>query len=363
MAETPVQAPARAGKSKELPEHLKAYKNVWVFVELEHGRVHPVSWELLGEARKLADVLKVEVAGVVLGPAGEGTDQAVTEAFHYGADQVYLVEDSLLTNYRTDPYSKAMTDLVNTYKPEIVMLGATTLGRDLAGAIATTLATGLTADCTELAIDPANRALAATRPTFGGSLLCTIMTLAARPQMATVRPRVMSMPEPDRSRSGPVNRATLDMVEEDIVTKVLDFIPDADTNQAQLAYADIVVAGGMGLQRPENLQLVKDLATVLGAEYGCSRPLIQKGWMTADRQIGQTGKTIRPRLYIAAGISGAIQHRVGSEGADRILAINIDPNAPIFDFAHHGIVGDALEILPALTEAFRARLAVDRLAG
>jgi electron transfer flavoprotein alpha subunit len=153
------------------------------------------------------------------------------------------------------------------------------------------------------------------------------------------------------------------MAEEDIVTKVLDFIPDADTNQAQLAYADIVVAGGLGLQKPENIKLVKDLAEVLGAEYGCSRPLIQKGWMSADRQIGQTGKTIRPRLYIAAGISGAIQHRVGSEGADQILAINTDPNAPIFDFAHHGIVGDALEILPALTEAFRKRLSVDRLAG
>lgn len=363
MADTPAKPPARPGKSKDLPEHLKAYRHVWVFVEVEHGRVHSVSWELLGEARKLADALKVEVAGVVLGPAGEGTDTAVAEAFHYGADQVYLVEDPLLANYRTDPFTKALTDLVNTHKPEILMLGATTLGRDLAGALATTLATGLTADCTELAIDPTSRALAATRPTFGGSLLCTIMTLAARPQMATVRPRVMAMPEPDRARSGPVIRERLDMVEEDIVTKVLDFIPDADTNQAQLAYADIVVAGGVGLQRPENVQLVKDLAQVLGAEYGCSRPLIQKGWMSADRQIGQTGKTIRPRLYIAAGISGAIQHRVGSEGADRILAINIDPNAPIFDFAHHGIVGDALEILPALTEAFRARLAVDRLAG
>jgi len=363
MAETPAKAPARAGKSKELPEHLKAYKNIWVFVEVEHGRVHPVSWELLGEARKLADVLQVEVAGVVLGSAGEGIDKAVVEAFHYGADQVYLIEDPLLENYRTDPYTKALTDLVNTYKPEIMMLGATTLGRDLAGALATTLATGLTADCTELAIDPNTRALAATRPTFGGSLLCTIMTLAARPQMATVRPRVMAMPEPDTSRTGPVTRAGVDMKEEDVVTKVLDFIPDADTNQAQLAFADIVVAGGMGLQRPENIKLITDLAQVLGAEYGCSRPLIQKGWMTADRQIGQTGKTIRPRLYIAAGISGAIQHRVGSEGADCILAINMDPNAPIFDFAHHGIVGDALEILPALTEAFRARLAVDRLAG
>ncbi|MBB4287940.1 electron transfer flavoprotein subunit alpha/FixB family protein [Roseospira goensis] len=350
-------------KTKELPEHLKAYRHVWVFVELEHGRVHPVSWELMTEGRRLADALSVELAGVVLGPPGDGTDQAVAEAFHYGADRVHLVEDPLLAHYRTDPYAKALTDVVNAHKPEILLLGASTLGRDLAGAVATTLATGLTADCTELAIDPDSRALAATRPTFGGSLLCTIMTQAARPQMATVRPRVMAMGAPDRSRTGPVVRDRLDMTEEAIATKVLDFIPDADTNQAQLAYADIVVAGGLGLQKPENMRLVVELAEVLGAEYGGSRPLVQKGWITADRQIGQTGKTIRPRLYIAAGISGAIQHRVGCEGADRILAINSDPNAPIFDFAHHGIVGDALEILPALTAAVRQRRAVTRMAG
>ncbi|SDE40148.1 electron transfer flavoprotein subunit alpha/FixB family protein [Rhodospira trueperi] len=363
MAQPPAAPPAKGrAKTTELPEHLKAYKNVWVFVELEHGRVHPVSWELLTEGRKLADALGVDLCGVVLGPKAEGTDQAIAEAFHYSANRVYAVEDPLLAEYRNEPYTKAMTDLVNKHKPEILMLGATTLGRDLAGAVATTLQTGLTADCTELAID-ADKSLAATRPTFGGSLLCTIMTRAARPQMSTVRPRVMAMGDPDRSRSGEVVRESLGMVEDEIVTKVLDFIPDSDTNQAQLAYADIVVAGGMGLQRPENIQLVIDLAQVLGAEYGCSRPLVQKGWMTADRQIGQTGKTIRPRLYIAAGISGAIQHRVGSEGADQILAINSDPNAPIFDFAHHGIIGDALEILPALTEAFRKRLSVDRLAG
>ncbi len=362
MAETPKAPAAARGKTTALPEHLKAYRGVWVFVELEHGRVHPVSWELMTEGRRLADDLKVDLAGVVLGPAGADTERAVAEVFHYGADRVHLMEDPLLAAYRTDPYTRALTDLVNTHKPEVLLLGATTLGRDLAGAVATTLATGLTADCTELAID-ATRALAATRPTFGGSLLCTIMTRAARPQMATVRPRVMAMGDPDTSRTGEVVRGHLDMVEEDIVTKVVDFVPDADTDQAQLAYADIVVAGGLGLGKPDNLRLVVELAQVLGAEYGCSRPLIQKGWMSADRQIGQTGKTIRPRLYIAAGISGAIQHRVGCEGADRILAINLDPNAPIFEFAHHGIVGDALEVLPALTAAFRKRLAQSRLAG
>jgi electron transfer flavoprotein alpha subunit len=255
-----------------------------------------------------------------------------------------------------------MTDLVNLYKPEIVLLGATTMGRDLAGSVATTLLTGLTADTTELAIDD-ERSLAATRPTFGGSLLCTIHTLNYRPQMATVRPRVMPMPQAQPGRIGRLVEHPLQLIEQDIITKVLQFIPDRDSDKAQLAFADIVVAGGLGLKSGENFQLVKNLAEVLGGEYGGSRPLVQKGWIAADRQIGQTGKTIRPKLYIAAGISGAIQHRVGVEGADLIVAINSDPNAPIFDFAHIGIVADAVEVLPALTEAFSRRLATHYVPG
>ena len=353
---------SRAGMKKELSDHFKDYKNVWVFIEMERGKVHTVSWELLGEGRKLADKLGVELAGALLAGPGPATDKAIADAFSYGADLVYLMEDPLLADYRNQPYALAMPDLVNTFKPEILLLGATNLGRDLAGTVATTLATGLTADCTELAIDHEG-SLAATRPTFGGTLLCTIHTLNFRPQMATVRPRVMAMPEAQPDRSGRVVRHAMEMQESQIITKILDFIPDANIEKAQLAYADIVVAGGMGLQRPENFKLVTDLAQVLGAEYGCSRPVVQKGWLPAERQIGQTGKTIRPRLYIAAGISGAIQHRVGVEGADMILAINTDPNATIFEFAHMGIVGDALQILPALTEAFRRRLAVNRLAG
>lgn len=367
MANTPAPpakkpAGGRAGMKKELPEHFKAYKHVWVFVELERGRVHPVSWELLGEGRKLADKLGVELAGVVLGPKADATRAAVDEAFHYGADLVYLCEDDLLTDYRNEPFTKALTDIVNTHKPEILLLGATTLGRDLAGAVATTLKTGLTADSTELDVDD-EKSLAATRPTFGGSLLCTIHTLNFRPQMATVRPRVMAMPEPDTSRTGRIVEHALGMAESDVVTKILDYVADATSDEANLAYADIVVAGGMGLQNPENLNLVKRLAAVLGGEYGCSRPVVQKGWMPADRQIGQTGKTIRPRLYIAAGISGAIQHRVGVEGADLIVAINTDPNAPIFDFAHLGVVADALTVLPALTDAFERRLGARAIAS
>lgn len=363
MANPPTQAAGgRAGMRKELPEHFKAYKHVWVYVEVERGKVHPVSWELMGEGRKLADKLGVDLAAVVLGAKSPGLKEAIRQTYHYGADVCYICEDPTLEAYRNQPYTKALTDIVNTHKPEILLLGATTLGRDLAGSVATTLKTGLTADSTELDVDD-EKSLAATRPTFGGTLLCTIHTLNFRPQMATVRPRVMAMPEPDTSRSGRMVWHTLGMKEDDIVTKVLDFVADATTSKANLAYADIVVAGGMGLQNPQNFELVKRLAAVLGGEYGCSRPVVQKGWMAADRQIGQTGNTIRPKLYIAAGISGAIQHRVGVEGADLIIAINTDPNAKIFEFAHLGVVADALTVLPALTDAFARRLSARALAS
>ncbi|MCE6950089.1 electron transfer flavoprotein subunit alpha/FixB family protein [Cereibacter sphaeroides] len=361
MTNTP-QAAGRASMKKELPERFKDYKNVWVFVEIERGKVHPVSWELMGEGRKLADRLGVQLYAVVLGPKTPETKQAIRESYHYGADVCLICEDPALTDYRNAPYTEILTDLVNKHKPEILLLGATPLGRDLAGSVATTLQTGLTADSTELRIDDDN-SLAATRPTFGGTLLCTIHTLNFRPQMATVRPRVFGMPKPDTSRAGRMIWEQLRMKEEDIVTKVLEFVADATTNKANLAYADIVVAGGMGLKNEANFRLVKRLAQVLGAEYGCSRPVVQKGWMPAERQIGQTGNTIRPRLYIAAGISGAIQHRVGVEGADLILAINTDPSAKIFEFAHLGIVADALTVLPALADAFERRLGARKMAS
>ncbi|MBP8134422.1 MAG: electron transfer flavoprotein subunit alpha/FixB family protein, partial [Zoogloea sp.] len=354
MSEAEAKKPAaRGGRNLELPEHLKAYKGVWVFIEHDRGVVHPVSWELLGEGRKLADTLGVSLAGVVMGGADEALDAIAKEAYTFGAESCYIVRDPVLKGYRNEPFTKGMTDLVNKYQPEIVLLGATTMGRDLAGSVATTLSTGLTADCTELRIDPATRALAATRPTFGGSLLCTIMTLAYRPQMATVRPRVMQMPDADPSRSGVIVEDRLAMIETDIVTKLLDFIADENNNKVNLAYADIIVSGGKGMKSPDNFKLVWELARVLGAEVGATRPVVQSGWVDAERQVGQTGKTVRPKLYIAAGISGAIQHRVGMEGADVIVAINTDANAPIFDFAHHGIVGNAMQVLPVLTATFR----------
>lgn len=348
------RAAGRAGRNTELPEHLKSYKHVWVFVEHDRGHVNPVSWELMGEARKLADKLQVQVAGVILGGPDEPLDAYAKEAYAYGADRCYVMRDPVLKGYRNEPFTKGLTDLVNTYQPEIMLLGASAMGRDLAGSVATTLGTGLTADCTELNID--GRALAATRPTFGGSLLCTIMTLAYRPQMATVRPRVMQLPRRDETRTGDIVEMPLGMVETDIVTKLLDFIPDANRNTVNLAYADVIIAGGKGLKNADNFKMVWDLARVLGAEVGATRAVVQAGWAEAERQVGQTGKTVRPKLYIAAGISGAIQHRVGMESSDVIVAINTDPNAPIFDFAHYGIVGNAMQVLPVLTQAFRTHL-------
>jgi len=357
------EAPARKKRKFELDPKLASYKGVWVFVEHERGQVHPVSWELMGEGRKLADMLGVELAGVVLGAPGEPTRRFCTEAIYHSADLCYLMEDDILKDYRNEPFTKGMTNLVNTYQPEILLLGATTQGRDLAGSVATTLQTGLTADCTALTIDPDNRSMAATRPTFGGSLLCTIVTLNYRPQMATVRPRVMAMAERDASRTGRVIEHPLGMVESSIITKVLEYIPDAMQDKPQLAFADIIVAGGRGMKKPENFQLIWDLAQVLGAEVGASRPVVQAGWVDLERQVGQSGKTVRPKLYIAAGISGAIQHRVGMDASDCIIAINNDPNAPIFDFATYGIVGNAMTVVPALTEAFRQKLASVKKAG
>jgi len=355
-ANTAGTVPRKKGRRGQLDERYAAYKNVWVFVEHERGVLHPVSLELLGKGRMLADTLGVELAGVVIGPENDATRSFCTTAFHHGADLCYLVTDDILTHYRNQPYTHALTDLVNTFQPEVLLLGATTQGRDLAGSVATTLLTGLTADCTGLEIDTEDRSLLSSRPTFGGSLMCTIVNLNSRPQMATARPRVFPIPEPDFSRQGRVIEHPLAMTEEEIVTKVLDFIPDDRANKPQLAFADYIVSGGRGIGSAENFELVFDLARVLGAEVGASRPVTHAGWVDAERQVGQSGKTVRPRLYIAAGISGAVQHRVGMEGADVTVAIDNDANAPIFGFSNYALVGNALELLPALTVSFGKHL-------
>lgn len=351
----PVKKPRRV-----LPERFVPYKGVWVFIEHEHGHVHPVSWELLGKGRELADKLGVELAGVLIGAPGPKIAALARETFAYGADLCYLMQDAVLHDYRNQAYTAAITTLVNTYQPEILLLGATTQGRDLAGSVATTLLTGLTADCTGLEIDLTDRSMLSSRPTFGGSLMCTIVNLATRPQMATVRPRVMPLPTRDPKRSGRIVEHALDLAEEAIVTKVIDFIPDSRADKPQLAFADYIVAGGRGMAKPENFDLLFSLAKTLGAEVGASRPAVHAGWADAERQVGQSGKTVRPKFYLAAGISGAIQHRVGMEGADVIAAINLNAEAPIFDFSNYALIGNALELLPALQTAFAARLAKTR---
>jgi electron transfer flavoprotein alpha subunit len=348
--------PRKKGRRGQLDERYAAYKNVWVFVEHERGVLHPVSLELLGKGRVLADTLGVELAGVVIGPANEKTRSFCASAFHHGADLCYFVADDILTHYRNQPYTHALTRLVNTFQPEVLLLGATTQGRDLAGSVATTLLTGLTADCTGLEIDLEDRSLLSSRPTFGGSLMCTIVNLNTRPQMATARPRVFPIPEPDFSRQGRIIEHPLAMSEDEVVTKMLDFIPDEHTDKPQLAFANFIVSGGRGIGSAENFGLVFDLAHTLGAEVGASRPVTHAEWVDAERQVGQSGKTVRPKLYIAAGISGAIQHRVGMESADVIIAINNDANAPIFGFSNYALVGNALELLPALATSFGKHL-------
>lgn len=357
MSEAPDTAAKPLKKPKRvLDPRFAAYRGVWVFVEHEHGHIHPVSWELIGKGRQLADKLQTELAGVVLGAPGPDVHALCDEAIFHGADLCYLVQDPVLKDFRNQPYTQAMTELVNTFTPEVLLLGATTQGRDLAGSVATTLLTGLTADCSGLDIDVSDRSLLSIRPTFGGSLMCTIVNLNTRPQMATVRPRVMPMPARDAARTGRIVEHALNLAEDAVVTKVIDFIPDARADKPQLAFADFIVAGGRGLAKPENFDLLFDLARVLGAEVGASRPAVHAGWAEAERQVGQSGKTVRPKLYIAAGISGAVQHRVGMESADVIVAINNDASAPIMDFSNYALIGNAMDILPALTDAFRARI-------
>lgn len=329
---------------------------IWTYVEQEEGRAHPVSWELLGAALKLSKDLPDSAVECVL--LGENIEPIIDQAFSYGASRVYVIDDAALRHYRNLPYSAGVSNLIKKYQPEIFLVGASTLGRDLASSIATRVSTGLTADCTELAIDP-KKILAATRPTFGGNLMATILCKTRRPQMATVRPRVLPTPQPlAQWQRGEVIRESLGMSEEEIAVKLLRFI--AAEQEEDLEYADVVVAGGRGVGGAKGFALLQELANEIGGVVGASRPAVDAGWITYAHQVGQTGKTIRPKLYIAAGISGAIQHRVGVMGSDFILAINSDPNAPIFHIADFGIVGDLNKVIPELTKQIRAAKAAQR---
>ena len=356
LAEIAARAKAAAPEVEEVGEEeaavlakLKEYKGVWVFVEQTGGEPAEVSWELMGVAADLAKTLGVELCSVIVGDKVEGLCQ---ESFAYGATKAYLIDDSVFHHYRTEPYYQAICHLVDKYKPEIMLMGATGLGRDLAGAVATKLQTGLTADCTGLTIDD-NRFLLQTRPAFGGNIMATILTERTRPQMATVRPHVMPMPERDTSRKGEIVRESIPVREEDFAVKVLEIIDERKAGDVDVAVADVIVSGGRGMCAEENFAILQELADELDGVVGCSRGAVEAGWMPAERQVGQTGKTVRPKLYIACGISGAIQHLVGMQDSDVIIAINRDRQAPIFEVANYGIVGDVLQVVPAITNRIR----------
>lgn len=320
-------------------------ESIWVVVEQSAGHTADVSWELLGQACRMAADLKASVAAVVL---GSNIKAIAREAIAYGADKVYAIDSPIFKEYRTQPYCAAMTELAKKYRPEIILLGATFIGRDLASAVATHLETGLTADCTSLEIDPETKLLRQTRPAFGGNVMATILCKKHKPEMATVRPRVLEMPLPDYKREGEVIDEELGLAEDDIDTKIIEFIPSDTEDVVALETSDVIVSGGRGIAGPENFKMLMELAELLEGEIGASRPVVEMGWIPYNHQVGQTGRTVRPRLYLAVGISGAVQHLAGMQHSEIIVAINNDPEAPIFKVATYGIVGDLFEIIPEL---------------
>ncbi len=323
------------------------YRGVWVFAEQRSGELLNVAVELLGEGRKIADTLKVQLTAVLL---GKDVDHIAEKLVKYGADNVVYADHELLEIYNTDGYTKIICNLIEERKPEIMLIGATNIGRDLGPRISSRVHTGLTADCTELDIDMENRRLMQTRPAFGGNLMATIICPDHRPQMSTVRPGVMSKAKYDEKNKGEITKFTPELSEEDIKAKVVEVVKGQKA-KVQLGDSQIIVSGGRGLGEGKGFELVNELAEKLGGVVGASRATVDAGWIEHSHQVGQTGTTVRPDLYIACGISGAIQHLAGMQESKVIVAINKDKNAPIFDIADYGIVGDVYEVLPKLIKA------------
>lgn len=328
---------------------LSAYKDVWVFAEQKNGEICSITYELLGEGRKLADELGMKLCAVLL---GDGIGGKAEELVQRGTDRVYVVDNPALAFFRDEPYAAALVDLVRSLKPAIMLCGATTIGRSLVSRVAVSVKTGLTADCTGLAIDPESGNLLQTRPAFGGNIMATIISPNYRPQMATVRHKVMKEAEPDPARTGEVLVRELAGRLLQSRTERLKFVPEVEST-TNIAEANIIVSGGRGLQAPENFALIRELAEVLRAGVGSSRAAVDAGWMPYSHQVGQTGKTVCPKIYFACGISGQIQHLAGMSSSDIIVAINKDPEAPIFREATYGIVGDLFKVVPLLTREFR----------
>lgn len=329
---------------------VSSYSGVWVFGEQRHGLVQPVVRELIGKGRELADKRGTYLGVVVL---GHGMESEIEPLARLGVDKVYYLDAPGVHAYSSEPYSKVLSHLVREYKPEIVLAGATTVGRSFLSRVAVEVKTGLTADCTGLDISD-DGLLLQTRPAFGGNIMATILTPDYRPQMATVRHKVMPEAEPGEARPMEVIKVE---VPDDFLTsrtKILEFVEEVEET-VNLAEADIIVSGGRGMGGPENFKILYDLAKVLDAAVGSSRAAVDAGWMPYSHQVGQTGKTVQPKLYIACGISGAVQHLVGMQSSKTIVAINKDPDAPIFGVADYGIVGDVFEVVPRLTETLKRR--------
>ncbi len=334
--------------AEEIPaDDLDRYRGVMVVAELSGGGMDPVTAELIGEGRRLADDLGEDLSVAVM---GWGVEDAALECSRYGPDRVFLIEDPALEFFRPEPYTDALEGLAGEILPSVLLMAGTPVGRSLAPRLAVRLRTGLTADCTSLEVDGDGNLLQ-TRPAFGGDIMATILTSRHRPQMATVRPRVMppaprgeAQAEPERREFRPASTYR---------SRVLEV--RATPSAATVADADVVVAAGRGVRRAEDLEMLRRLANALGGVVGCSRPLVEAGWLPSTMQVGLSGRTVRPRLYIACGVSGAIQHVAGMRGADRIIAINRDENAPIFDVAHYALVGDIYEIIPEVLDLLEER--------
>lgn len=330
---------------------------VWVFIENDLGTIADVSFELLWKGRHLADQLGSELACFII---GHQISDAAPELISYGADKVYIADDPKLAYYLTLPYARIAVDLIKEYRPSIMLIGATNNGRDLAPRIASHMRTGLTADCTDLQIGEYKfgkkiwkEILLQIRPAFGGNVIATIVTPETRPQMATVREGVFKRPVADSSRKGQVIQVNPALTDQDLIIKIVERVKA--TKKVDLKSAKIIVSGGMGVGSKENFEIIHELAGVLGGQVGASRAAVDAGFIDREHQVGQTGTTVRPNLYIACGISGAIQHRTGIQESNRIVALNNDPQAPIFSIAQYGIIGDLHEIIPKMINAYKQK--------
>lgn len=328
------------------------YKGIWVFIEQKKGKIQSIAYELLGKAQALAKKLNCEVSAVLI---GDNLNDQLNELIWQGADNIYLVQAPEIAEFQDEPYTNILVNLIQKYKPEIVLCGATAIGRSLISRVAVKIKAGLTADCTGLDIDPEKRILLQTRPAFGGNIMATIISPNYRPQMATVRHKVMQPMEPDKKRKGRIIQENFDASVYASRAKLLDIVEEVET-LVNLAEADIIVSGGRGMGGSENFKILEELAHVIGAAVGASRAAVDSGWMPYSHQVGQTGRTVAPKIYIACGISGQIQHLVGMQSSKIIVAINKDPEAPIFKVATYGVVGDLFCVVPALTKRFKEAL-------